>query len=76
VDGTVKGSELIKDWLEESREAAQLVIDTYGEPHEATGSLLTWHRVDPLEAGAVRPGPGAGHQGGREGPGQRLIPRR
>jgi hypothetical protein len=36
-----KGSELIQDWPEESREAAQLVIDTYGEPHEATGSLLT-----------------------------------
>jgi hypothetical protein len=42
-----KGSELIKDWPEESREAAQLVIDAYGEPHEATGSLLTWHHVGP-----------------------------
>jgi hypothetical protein len=38
------GSKLIKDWPEESREAAQLVIDTYGEPHE---SLLTWHEVGP-----------------------------
>jgi hypothetical protein len=41
------GSRVIKDWPEESREAAQLVIDTYGEPHEATPSLLIWHRVGP-----------------------------
>jgi hypothetical protein len=40
-----KGSEIIRDWPEESQEAAQLVIDTYGEPHEATESLLTWHEV-------------------------------
>ena len=42
-----KGSEIIKAWPEESQEAAQLVIDTYGEPHEATESLLTWHEVGP-----------------------------
>jgi hypothetical protein len=41
------GSEIIRDWPEESREAAQLVIDTYGEPQEATQSLLTWHQVGP-----------------------------
>jgi hypothetical protein len=41
------GSDIIKGWPEESREAAQLVIDAYGEPHEATGSLLTWHDVGP-----------------------------
>jgi hypothetical protein len=39
------GTEVIKDWPEESREAAQLVIDAHGEPHEATGSLLLWHDV-------------------------------
>ena len=39
------GSDIIKGWPEESREAAQLVIDAYGEPHEATDSLLTWHQV-------------------------------
>lgn len=39
------GSTIIKAWPDESREAAQLVIDTYGEPHEATESLLTWHGV-------------------------------
>ena len=42
-----KGSEIIKAWPEESREAAQLVIDAYGEPHEAIDSLLTWHEVGP-----------------------------
>jgi hypothetical protein len=41
------GSEIIKHWPEESQEAAQLVIDTYGEPHEATESLLTWHNAGP-----------------------------
>jgi hypothetical protein len=44
---TQRGSDIIKAWPEESKEAAQLVIDTYGEPHEATGSLLTWHDVGP-----------------------------
>jgi len=42
-----QGSEIIKGWPEESREAAQLVIDSYGEPQEATESLLTWHKVGP-----------------------------
>jgi hypothetical protein len=37
----------IADWPEESREAAGLVIDTYGEPDEATPSLLTWHDAGP-----------------------------
>jgi hypothetical protein len=41
------GSEIIKGWPEESQEAAQLVIDTYGEPQEATESLLTWHQAGP-----------------------------
>src|SRR5215212_4815977 len=44
---TLQASELIKGWPEESREAAQLVIDTYGEPHEATESMLTLHEVGP-----------------------------
>ena len=47
MEGTRKASEIIKGWPEESREAAQLVIDSYGEPHEATESLLTWHDVGP-----------------------------
>jgi hypothetical protein len=41
------GSEITKRWPEESQEAAQLVIDTYGEPQEATESLLTWHQTGP-----------------------------
>lgn len=43
----VRGSEVIKDWPEESREAAELVLKAYGEPHEATQNLLTWHGVGP-----------------------------
>ena len=42
-----RGSDLIKNWPEESREAAQLVIDEHGEPHEATHSMLIWHNVGP-----------------------------
>jgi len=41
------GTEIIEGWPKESREAAQLVIDAYGEPHEATASLLVWHEVGP-----------------------------
>lgn len=33
----------IKSWPEESREAAQLVLDKYGEPDEVTASQLIWH---------------------------------
>jgi hypothetical protein len=39
------GSQTIQGWPEESQEAAQLVIDQYGEPDEATETLLTWHQV-------------------------------
>jgi hypothetical protein len=38
---------VIKDWPDEAREPAQLVIDTYGEPHEVTGSLLIWYGTGP-----------------------------
>jgi hypothetical protein len=41
------GSQIIRGWPEESREAAQLVIDKYGEPHEATETLLIWHNPGP-----------------------------
>ena len=40
-------SQYIQDWPEESREAAALVIDRYGEPDEATASELVWHRPGP-----------------------------
>lgn len=42
-----KGSEIIEDWPEETREPARLVIDKYGEPDEATESQLLWHDVGP-----------------------------
>jgi hypothetical protein len=41
------GSEIIRQWPEQSREATQLVIDKYGQPHEATDSQLVWHKVGP-----------------------------
>ena len=44
---TMKGSQIIGNWPEESREAAQLVIDQRGEPDEATETLLTWHHAQP-----------------------------
>ena len=40
-------SEFIQDWPEESREAAQLVIDARGEPDEATPTQLTWLKPGP-----------------------------
>lgn len=39
--------EIIESWPEESRKAAQLVIDKYGEPTESTPSALTWVGVGP-----------------------------
>jgi hypothetical protein len=41
---TAKGSETIQHWPKESREAAQLVIDRYGEPDEASGTQLIWRK--------------------------------
>ncbi|MES2534838.1 MAG: hypothetical protein V4632_03100 [Pseudomonadota bacterium] len=41
------GSHIIQHWPEDSREAAQLVIDKYGEPHETTESFLVWHKPGP-----------------------------
>ena len=41
---TETGSKIIRGWPEESREAAQLVLDKYGEPDEATDSQLIWHK--------------------------------
>ncbi|HLS25742.1 MAG TPA: hypothetical protein VK063_07710 [Beutenbergiaceae bacterium] len=36
---------VLQEWPEESREAAELVIDAHGQPHEVTASLLVWHNV-------------------------------
>lgn len=40
-------TQLMQGWPEESREAAQLVIDAHGEPDEATDTQLTWHKPGP-----------------------------
>jgi len=37
----------MRGWPRESREAAQIVADTYGDPQEATPTQLTWHRPGP-----------------------------
>ena len=37
----------LADWPQESREAAELVIDAHGQPHEVTESMLVWHNVGP-----------------------------
>lgn len=42
-----RSSRTIAEWPEESREAAQLVIDAYGEADEVTDSRLIWHKPGP-----------------------------
>ncbi len=37
----------IRDWPEDAREAAQLVVEQYGEPDETTDSWVIWHRPGP-----------------------------
>ena len=36
---------ILNNWPKESNEAAQLVIDAYGEPDEACESTMTWHKA-------------------------------
>lgn len=43
----MQGSEVITHWPEESREAARLVIERYGEPDEVTEMQLTWYKPGP-----------------------------
>lgn len=40
-------SQIMESWPEQSREAAQLVIEKYGQPSEATDSMLVWHGAGP-----------------------------
>lgn len=40
-------ADYITGWPDESREAAQLVIDKYGDPDEITETVLTWHKPGP-----------------------------
>lgn len=42
-----RGSQIADGWPEESREAAKLVIESYGEPDEATEHQLVWHDCGP-----------------------------
>lgn len=42
-----EAADVIQDWPEESREAAETVIDTHGEPDKVSASLLLWHQVGP-----------------------------
>lgn len=44
---TEQGSRIVEQWPYESREAAELVIQAYGEPDEATESELIWHHAGP-----------------------------
>lgn len=41
------GAQVLQEWPEESKEAAQLVVDKYGEPQEVTDTLLIWHKPGP-----------------------------
>lgn len=43
----MNAAEMIGEWPDESREAAQLVLDKYGEPAEVTENRLIWHRAGP-----------------------------
>lgn len=43
----LSAADVIGRWPEESREAAQLVIDARGEPDETTDSMLVWHDATP-----------------------------
>jgi len=46
----------LESWPDESKEASQLEIDAYGEPHEASESQLIWNRAapEPLSGGRRR----------------------
>lgn len=41
------GSAIVEGWPDDAKEATKLVLQKYGEPHEATESFLVWHRVGP-----------------------------
>ena len=40
-------SELIRDWPEKPQEVAKKTIETYGQPDEATPSMLVWYNNGP-----------------------------
>lgn len=42
-----RAEEIIAGWPDESKEAARLVVDAYGDPQESTSERLVWHKVGP-----------------------------
>ncbi|MEX2534952.1 MAG: hypothetical protein WD273_05050 [Trueperaceae bacterium] len=42
-----QGTDIIRDWPKESQQAAQLVIEQYGEPGEVSETQLTWYKPGP-----------------------------
>lgn len=42
-----RAGHVIRAWPQESREASQLVLDSYGEPDEVTSQALVWNRAGP-----------------------------
>ncbi|HEX5969631.1 MAG TPA: hypothetical protein VFY88_14215 [Intrasporangium sp.] len=42
-----RAEEVIAGWPGESKEAARLVVDAYGDPQESTSERLVWHKVGP-----------------------------
>lgn len=43
--GCMDSSNVLREWPEEAREAAQLVVDKYGEPDEITATQFTWFQI-------------------------------
>lgn len=43
--GSLRGSDVLEGWPDETREAAKLVVDKYGEPDEVAESFLVWHHA-------------------------------
>lgn len=39
----MNAKQIIQDWEKDQRDVAKVMIDQYGEPEEATPSLLIWH---------------------------------
>ena len=40
-------NKIISDWPEKPQEVAQKTIEKYGQPDEATDSMLIWHNTGP-----------------------------
>ena len=61
----ITAQEAIEIWPEGSREAAELVIEAYGEPDEVTPTTLTWREAGSwkrIVATATRSSTGSRHR--------------